>query len=328
MKYKDYYKIMALEKTASQADIKKAYRKLARKYHPDVSKDPKAEEKFKEVGEAYEVLKDTEKRASYDQLGENWQADQDFNPPPGWDAGFEHRGAGGAGFSDADSAKFSDFFESLFRQQARQQGGFGSNQSGGFSPSGHGSSQKGEDHHAKILIDLEDAFTGAARDITLQSAKMDQQGQVKVENRTLKVKIPKGVKPGQQIRLTGQGEPSLSGGQPGDLYLKLEFKPHPYYSVDKHDLYLNLPITPWEAALGAKVKVPTLGGTVELTIPASSVSGNKMRLKGRGIPAKSPGDLYAILQISLPPADNSKAKEFYQKMEKELAFNPREKLGV
>jgi curved DNA-binding protein len=325
MEYKDYYKIMALEKNATQAEIKKVYRKLARKYHPDVSKEADAEQKFKEVGEAYEVLKDPEKRASYDQLGANWQSGQDFNPPPGWDAGYEFSGAGRGGFSGSDSASFSDFFESLFGQNSA---GFNSYQADGRRNAHSGYSQKGEDHHAKVLIDIEDAFNGAVREISLQSPKVDAQGHLSIKKRTLKVKIPKGVKQGQQIRLTGQGQPSPTGSTNGDLYLELEFKTHDYYSAEGHDLYLKLPVAPWEAALGAKIKIPTPSGIIELKIPAGSVSGNKLRLKGRGLPAKSPGDLYAVLQISLPPADNQKAKEFYQKMAQQLAFNPRAKLEV
>ena len=320
---------MALDKNATQAEIKKTYRKLARKYHPDVSKEPDAEKKFKEVGEAYEVLKDPEKRASYDQLGANWQAGQDFHPPPGWDAGYEYSGAGGGDFSGADAAAFSDFFESLFGQQGGRRGA-GFNPAQGGRPSGANSrySMKGEDHHAKVLIDLEDAFNGAMREITLQSPKVDPQGHVTTEKRTLKVKIPKGVKQGQQIRLAGQGEPSAMGGDSGDLYLQLEFRAHAYYSVEGHDLYLKLPVAPWEAALGAKIKVPTPSGVIELKIPEASISGSKLRIKGRGIPAKTPGDLYAVLQIELPPADSQQAKEFYQKMEQQMAFNPRANLGV
>ena len=325
MEYKDYYKIMALDKNATQAEIKKTYRKLARKYHPDVSKDPNAEQKFKEVGEAYEVLKDPEKRAAYDQLGANWQAGQDFRPPPGWDAGYEYSGAGGGGFSGDEAAAFSDFFESLFGQQARgQASGFGASQRA--SHSAH--SLKGQDHHAKVLIDLEDAFNGTTREISLQTPKLTQQGTVTTQTRTLKVKIPKGVKQGQQIRLAGQGEASHMGGDNGDLYLELEFKPHSYFSVEAHDLYLKLPIAPWEAALGAKIKIPTPSGDIELKIPKNSKAGSKLRLRGKGIPAKTPGDLYVVLQIELPPSDSQTAKEFYQKMAEQMPFNPRADLNL
>jgi len=324
MEYKDYYKVMSLDKSATQAEIKKSYRQLARKYHPDINKEADAEEKFKEVGEAYEVLKDPEKRASYDQLGADWQAGQDFNPPPGWNAGYEYTGAGG-GFNASDSAAFSDFFESLFGQNTA---GFNPHQTGRTQSSQAGYRLKGEDHHAKVLIDLEDAFNGAVREITLQSPKVDEQGRINIKKRKLKIKIPKGIKQGQQIRLTGQGEPGAAGGVDGDLYLELEFKKHPYFSAEGYDLYLKLPVTPWEAALGAKMKIPTPSGIIELKIPADSASDNKLRLKGKGIPAKIPGDLYVVLQISLPPANNKKSKEFYQNMAQQMAFNPRAKLGV
>lgn len=328
MEFKDYYQIMSLDKTASQKDIKKAYRKLARKYHPDVSKASDAEQKFKELGEAYEVLKDPEKRASYDQLGKNWKSGQDFNPPPGWDAGYEYSGAGGYNTSAQggdNSADFSDFFESLFGQSGAR---YHYSPGAGLGQADAEHQLKGADHHAKVLIDLEDSFAGSVQQITLQSPKINQQGQVVTEKRTLKIKIPKGVRQGQQIRLVGQGESGVGQGNNGDLYIELEFKPHPFYSAEGHDLFLKLPIAPWEAALGSKVKIPTPSGIIDLKIPADSVSGRKLRLKGRGIPSKSPGDLYAVLQIVLPPANSQKAQDFYRKMEQELKFNPRTNLGV
>ena len=318
MEYKDYYKIMGVKKDATQDEIKRAYRKLARRYHPDVSKEPDAEKKFKEVGEAYEVLKDPEKRAAYDQLGANWKEGQEFRPPPDWDAGFEFRGGG---YTPGDASAFSDFFESLFGR------GFG----GGFSGARGGGAQfraQGEDHHAKVLIDLEDAFHGATRTITLHAPELDAQGHVTTHERTLNVHIPKGVKQGQQIRLAGQGSPGFGGGSAGDLYLEVEFKPHAFYRVEGRDLYLDLPVAPWEAALGAQVKAPTPGGIIDLKIPPGSSSGRKLRLKGRGIPGKSPGDLYAVLRIALPPGNSERAKAFYRRMEQELAFNPRAGLGV
>lgn len=318
MQYKDYYAVMGVDKQATQDEIKRAYRRLARKFHPDVSKETDAEKRFKEVGEAYEVLKDPEKRAAYDQLGANWKAGQDFHPPPDWDAGFEFSGGG---FTGGDASQYSDFFESLFGQ------GFGS----AFRSAPHGGAAfhaPGQDHHAKVLIDLEDAFHGATRTITLHAPELDPRGHVITRERTLNVRIPKGVRQGQQIRLAGQGTPGIGRGAVGDLYLEIEFKPHPLYRVDGRDIYLDLPVSPWEAALGAKVKLPTPGGVIDLTIPAGSNSGRKLRLKGRGIPAASPGDLYAVLQIALPPADNAKANELYRKMAQELAFNPRAGLGV
>jgi len=317
MQYKDYYAVMGVNKDSAQDEIKRAYRRLARKYHPDVSKEANAEARFKEVGEAYEVLKDPEKRAAYDQLGANWKAGEDFRPPPDWDAGFEFSGGG---FTEGDASEHSDFFESLFGQ------GFGST-----FRSAHGGSgfhAPGQDHHAKVLIDLEDASHGATRTITLHAPALDPRGHVVTRERTLNVRIPKGVRQGQQIRLAGQGTAGIGQGAAGDLYLEIEFKPHPLFRVDGRDLYIDLPVSPWEAALGAKVKLPTPGGVIDLTIPAGSSSGRKLRLKGRGIPGGNPGDLYAILQIALPPADNAKANALYRKMAQELAFNPRAGLGV
>ncbi|VAW52887.1 DnaJ-class molecular chaperone CbpA [hydrothermal vent metagenome] len=317
MDYKDYYKILDVEKDVSQADIKRAYRKLARKYHPDVSKLSDAEARFKEVGEAYEVLKDPEKRAAYNKLGESWKAGQDFNPPPEWDAGFEFRGGG---FTGGDDANYSDFFESLFGRD------FGSADAG--NRQGGGFNMRGEDHHAKVLIDLEDAYTGSSRRLVLQSPELDETGHVVNKQRTLNIKIPKGVKQGQRIRLSGQGSAGAGSAPAGDLYLEIEFNPHGFYHVDAHDVYLDLPLTPWEAALGASVKVPTPNGPVDLKIKSNTQNGQKMRLKGRGIPAKIAGDLYVVAQITLPPADSDSAKALYRKMQQELDYNPRVKLGV
>ncbi|MFT5521193.1 MAG: curved DNA-binding protein [Enterobacterales bacterium] len=316
MDYKDYYKIMGVARDSTSDEIKRSYKKLARKYHPDVSKEADAEIRFKEVGEAYAVLKDSDKRAAYDQLGNDWQSGQDFNPPPDWDAGFEFKGGRATGSSQAD---YSDFFESLFGHE------FGAGQ-----PSGQyrTANTPGEDRHAKVLIDLEDAYNGATRSIILQSPELDQQGRIVNKQRTLKVKIPKGVKQGQRIRLTGQGAPSPGDAPAGDLYLELAFNSHAIYRVVQHDVYLDLPVTPWEAALGATVKVPTPGGSVDLKIAPETKSGQKLRLKARGIPAKSPGDLYVVTQIILPPADTDEAVAIYKKMEEKLAFNPRSSLGV
>jgi len=313
MEYKDYYKILGVKKDVTQNEIKKNYRKLARKYHPDINKAADAESRFKELGEAYEVLKDTEKRAAYDQLGANWQSGADFRPPPDWDAGFEYRGGG---FSPGEESGFSEFFESLFGQ--RQPSGFH-----------HAPSQRqGEDHHARVLIDLEDAYLGADRTLTLSAPELDNDGHVRVKQRMLKVKIPKGVKQGQHIRLTGQGNPGMGGGSAGDLYLQVEFNSHHMYRVEGRDVYLELPVAPWEAALGATIKAPTPDGSVDLRIPADSYQGRKLRLKGKGIPGKNPGNLYVVLRIELPPVSSEKDKEIYREMAKEMAFNPRINLGV
>jgi curved DNA-binding protein len=313
MEFKDYYTTMGVKRDATEADIKRAYRKLARKYHPDVSKEPDAEAKFKEVGEAYEVLRDAEKREAYDRLGSKWKSGQEFRPPPDWNGGFQTRGGG---FAGGGHSAYSDFFETLFGQGFERAGGGGTFR------------MRGEDHRAKILIDLEDAFAGASRVITLQMPEVDPQGRVRTRDRSLSVKIPQGIVQGRQIRLTGQGAPGHGGSASGDLYHEVQFKPHSLYRVDDRDLYLDLPIAPWEAALGAMVKVPTPGGVVDLTIPAGSSAGRKLRLKGRGIPSSPAGDLYAVLQIALPPASTDVAQALYKEMQAKLDFNPRAKLGV
>lgn len=321
MEYKDYYKIMGLERSATQDEIKRAYRKLARKYHPDVSKEPDAEAHFKEVGEAYEVLKDPEKRAAYDQLGANWNAGQEFRPPPNWDSGFEFSGGG---FTGAGTGGFSDFFEELFGR-ARGGGPFSYRTSYG---SGQGFNARDEDHHAKVEVDLEDAYHGSTRSIGLQSPEMDKEGHVQLRQRTLNVKIPKGIKEGQQIRLAGQGAPGMGSGEKGDLYLELHFKPHPLYTVEGRDLHMTLPVAPWEAALGAVVKTPTPAGAVELKIPPGSNSGSKLRLKGRGIPGNPAGDIYVTLNVVVPEAKNERIKSIYEELSRKAAFNPRAGMGV
>jgi curved DNA-binding protein len=317
MEYKDYYDTMGVNKDAAQDEIKRAYRKLARKYHPDVSKQADAEAKFKEVGEAYEVLKDPEKRAAYDQLGSQWRAGQDFHPPPGWDAGYEFSDAGDGG---PDMGGFSDFFESLY--------GRGFHGAGRRSGPGRGFQMRGDDHHAKVMVDLQDSYHGATRSITLQVSGVDQGGRVVTRPRTLKVQIPRGIRRGQQIRLAGQGGEGHGGGESGDLYLEVEFRLRNHISVEGADVYLELPLAPWEAALGATVKVPTPAGAVDLKIPPGSQAGKKLRLKGRGIPARQPGDLYVVLQITLPPAGNEQQRRIYEEMKQEFSFNPRTGLEV
>lgn len=315
MEFKDYYDVMGLAQDASQDEIKRAYRRLARKYHPDVSKESDAEIRFKELGEAYEVLKDPEKRAAYDQLrAGGYRSGEEFQPPPGWDSGFEFSGGG---FTRADAGAFSDFFESLFGAGAFR--GRAGRRRGGL---------RGQDHHARIQIGLEDAYGGATRSITLQVPELDAAGHVRTRNHTLNVKIPAGVKEGQQIRLAGQGAPGMGGAEAGDLYLEILFAPHPIYQADGRDIYVNLPIAPWEAALGAKVPVPTLGGKVEMSIPAGARSGQKLRLKGRGLPGEPPGDQYLVLQIQTPKAATAAQREAYEKLAREAAFNPRAHLGV
>ena len=304
MHYRDYYGIMGVERTASAEDIKRAYRKLARRYHPDVSKEPKAEERFKEIGEAYEVLRDPEKRAAYDRLGSQWQPDQDFTPPPGWQRTAPGTAAGGHVF---EGDNFSDFFESLF---------------GG----GRRGAVRGSDEVAHLTITLEEAFHGATRPLRLTIPKHDARGRLAPETRTLNVRIPKGVQQGQQIRLAGQGNPGPAGA--GDLYLEIAIAPHPLYRMDGRDLYLTAPVSPWEAALGARLKVPTLAGTVELRLPEGSQSGQKLRLKGRGMPATPPGDQYVLIEIINPKVDSERARELYRTLARDLAFDPRAHWGA
>jgi len=330
MEYKDYYKALGVEKTATADEIKSAYRKLARKYHPDLNKEKGAEDRFKEIGEANDILSDPEKRAAYDQLGQNYQAGQDFRPPPDWDQGFEFTGRPqGPGGQPED---FSDFFEDLFAKAQRQQSGQQSNQQHGGQTYGNQQqadfSAKGQDHHARILIDLDDSFNGSKRQITLKVPEFGSDGHLQLKHRTLDVTIPKGVREGQQIRLKKQGAPGYGKGEPGDLFLEINFKPHKLYHPDGSDLYLDLPVTPWEAALGGKIKVPTPGGVVDLNIPANSKQGRKLRLKARGIPSKKQGDLFIVLQITLPPADDDKARKIYETMAKELDFNPRSHMAA
>jgi curved DNA-binding protein len=311
MEFKDYYQTLGVARDATQDDIKKAYRKLARKYHPDVSKEKDAEARMKEINEAQAVLSDPEKRAAYDQLGQGNRAGQDFRPPPDWDAGFEFSGRGPF---EGDAAGFSDFFSELFSR------GRGRGEGARFQA-------RGEDHHAKILLDLEDAYRGATRLITLRVPTVDAEGHVALTERSLEVRIPKGVHEGQIIRLAGQGNPGMGGGSAGDLYLEVHFKPHPRYRVEGRDVYATLPVAPWEAALGASVRASLPDGEVEVRIPEGSQTGRKLRLKGRGIPGSQPGaqsgDLYLVLEVILPPAKTAKARELYQAMARELAFDPR-----
>jgi len=312
MEFKDYYKVMGVERDATQDEIKRAYRKLARKYHPDVSKESDAEQRFKEVGEAYAVLKDPEKRTAYDQLGADWQKGQEFKPPPNWDQGFEfHGGDSGGGGAE----EFSDFFETLFGR-----GDF----RGGFTRPDHRPyTARGEDTFAKIVVDLQDSYLGATRGITLKHTQMGDDGRPTLTNRTLNVKIPKGVRPGQHIRLAKQGSPGAGGGESGDLLLEIAFRPHPKFLVEGKDVYLNLRVAPWEAELGASVKTSTPTGDVDLTIPPHSKTGQKLRLKGRGLPGKEPGDFYVVLQVALPRAETDEQKAAYREFASSFDFDPR-----
>jgi curved DNA-binding protein len=318
MQFKDYYDILGVPRDASAEAIKKAFRQLARKYHPDVSKAPDAESRMKEVNEANAVLSDPERRAAYDQLlARGARGGQEFEPPPGWDAGFEFSGRG---FPGAEAADFSDFFAELFGRMGGAAGGGGPGyhgQAGGFRA-------RGEDHHAKILLDIEDAFLGARQQVSLRAPGLDAQGRVVLKTRTLDVQIPKGVREGQLIRLAGQGSPGMGDGRPGDLYLEVHFKPHPLYAVHGRDLRMELPVAPWEAALGAVVPVALPhGGRLQVRIPAGAQSGRGLRVRGEGIPGDPPGDLELTVRVVLPKADTPRAKELYEAMARDLAFDPR-----
>jgi curved DNA-binding protein len=313
MEFKDYYSTLGVERTATHDEIKRAFRKLARKYHPDVSKEPDAEARFKEVAEAHEALIDPERRAAYDDIAQRHARGQPFEPPPGWDSGYEYSGRGPdgrAGRQQADpmdERAFSDFFESLFGQA----GGDGPRRQAGGRRGGRGEAAAGGDHHAKVAIDLQDAVRGAQRTISLRMPVVDASGHTTLQERQLEVRIPAGIRAGQHLRLAGQGSAGHGGAPAGDLYLEIEVLPHRLFRLDGGDIYFDLPVTPWEAALGATVTAPTPDGSVQLGIPAGSTAGRKLRLKGKGLPGKPPGDLYAVLVIALPPATAEADKAAY-----------------
>ena len=312
MKYKDYYQILGIERNATPEQIKQSYRKLARKFHPDVNKEKDAETRFKEIGEAYEVLKDPEKRQAYDSFGENWQNGDQFKAPPNWNSGFEFHQGG-----DDDAAGFSDFFESLFGQ---------SHARGGNRQTFR---MQGEDQHATVTISLADAYHGAKQSITLERRRADEQGRVRIQPQQLNIVIPKGVIAGQRIRLEGQGMPGHGGGPAGDLYLEIQFAKDPHFKADKRTIHLLLPVAPWEAALGASITVPTLDGKVQLKIPPNSQNGSKLRLKGKGLTTKkSLGDQIVTLKVALPQATTDEQREVYKTMAEKMPFNPRAELGV
>lgn len=312
MEFKDYYTILGVPRTAKEDEIKRSYRKLARKYHPDVSKEPNAEEKFKEVQEAYEVLKDEKKRAAYDQLGSQWKSGQDFKPPPHWQnyADFTHR-------EEENFDGFSDFFSSIFGNKTQGPNPFTAGRRKAYQ-------QRGRDEHATLSIQLEEAYRGTEKNIQLQTPSIDAQGHVHPQTRSLKINIPAGVTSGQQLRLAKQGAPGIGGAPAGDLYLEIQISPHRFFSVQGSDVYLTLPITPWEAALGTKIMIPTLGGPVDMKIPPNAKPGQKLRLKNRGLPAKpQTGDQYLLLQIMTPPVKTESDRAFYEKMALAMPFNPR-----
>ena len=317
MEFKDYYAVMSVEKSATPEDIKRAHRKLARKYHPDVSKEKDAEARFKELAEAYDVLKDPEKRAAYDRLGANYKAGQEFQPPPDWAGSQPERGGYTQSFQDGEGQDHSAFFDSLFKGMGRGQGA-------GQQSSNEAFDMHGQDQHAKIQIDIEDSYKGATRTLQLRVQVAGSDGRPRLDDRTIEFVIPKGIRAGQHIRLAAQGGPGMGRGSPGDLYLDVEMLPHPLYRTDGYDVLMDLPIAPWEAALGAEVIAPTPTGQVEIKIPAGSTSGRKLRVKGRGLPGKTPGDFYFVLKITQPIASSDADKKAYSDLQAAFnTFNPR-----
>jgi curved DNA-binding protein len=308
MKYKDYYGSLGLERGASDADIKKAYRRLARKYHPDVSKEAGAEEKFKDVAEAYQTLKDPEKRAAYDQLGTH-AAGQEFQPPPNWQQQYSD-----APFS-ADELDLSDLFAHL---------------RGSASNRGARMSMPGHDYEVAVAITIDDAFHGTQIDLDLNMQEYDERGQLRRVPHAFKARIPKGATDGQRLRLPGKGGKGLRGGRDGDLYLNISLRPHPFYRATGHDLYLDLPLAPWEAVLGTAVEVPTPGGAVRLKVPPGTQAGRHLRLPERGLPKPKggQGDLYAIVQIAVPSVIAEPERELYQKLADGSSFDPRAHFAV
>ncbi|MGB4118112.1 MAG: DnaJ C-terminal domain-containing protein [Polaromonas sp.] len=316
MEFKDYYLVMGVDKGATPEDIKRAHRKLARKYHPDVSKEKDAEARFKELAEAYDVLKDPEKRAAYDRLGANYKAGQDFQPPPDWAGQQSGRSAYSQSFEGDDGQDHSAFFDALFRGMGRGQGA-GQRSHEAFD-------MHGQDQHAKIQIEIEDSYNGATRTLQLRVQVEGSDGRPQLNDRTIEFVIPKGIRAGQHIRLAAQGGPGMGKGSPGDLYLDVEMLPHVLYRADGADVLMDLPIAPWEAALGAEVVAPTPAGQVEVKIPAGSINGRKLRVKGRGLPSKTPGDFYFVLKVVQPEASSNDDKKAYANLHAAFAtFNPR-----
>ena len=333
VKFQDYYEVLGTTRTTSQDDIQKAYRKLARKYHPDVNQSKDAEERFKKINEAYDVLKDPKKRRKYDQLGPDWQQGQEFRPPPGWKAfkgnnifGFDFGGSGSRSFDDGETSGFSDFFELLFGGGARPRGaGPGSFRPGGSGPTAaqNGTfSPKARDQEAELSISLEEAYLGTKKTITLAGVGR-RNGR---SDRTLEVNIPSGTPDGRRLRLSGQGGQTNGQASAGDLYLKIHINPHPDFRISASDLELDVAVAPWEAALGAKVDVPLIDGRVSLKIPAGTPSGRRLRLKGKGLrkEGEQRGDLFAVVQIVVPKALSTKERELFEELAKTSSFNPRQ----
>jgi curved DNA-binding protein len=315
--FRDYYDALGVPRDASADDIRSAYRKLARQYHPDVNKEPEAEDRFKQISEAYEVLRDEDKRRRYDRLGANWRAGQDVSGAPGFEEAFRNGGAGvgGRGFGDVrvdfgdgnfGDSGFSDLFESLFSRGGRGGGDAG--------PGFGGFSMRGSDQEAVLELSLEEAARGGRRQLSFG------------DGRSFEVEIPRGVRDGQVVRLAGQGSDGMGGGASGDLLLRIRLRPHPRFRVEGRDLYVDLPVSPWEAALGATVPVPTLDGEAKVTVPGGSSGGRRLRLRGQGLPAPdggTAGNLYAVIQIKVPAKLTKAERELFEKLQKTSKFDPR-----
>jgi len=320
MKFKDYYETLGVSREATTEDIKKAYRKLAHKYHPDVSKDPAGEEKFKEINEAYKTLKDPELRKAYDELGRH-ATGENFQPPPDWTSHFRQAGAGGFGAQGFgfEGIDLSDLFEELARSRGQHAG----------SRQGQPFARTGQDFEVTAPITLEQAAEGTTLELNLEMPEFDESGRLQRVKHAFKARIPKGIIDGQKMRLPGKGGKGFHGGKNGDLYFNIVFKPHPLFRPSEHDLYLDLPITPAEAALGASIQVPTMSGPVTLRIPPGTTSGRKMRLRGKGLPKAHDGhgDLYAMTQIVLPSELSEREKALYQQLAQASTYDPRSHLG-
>lgn len=328
VKYKDYYKLLGVSRSASKEEIAKGFKKLARQYHPDLNPDnAEAEKKFKEINEAYEVLKDPEKRKMYDQFGADWEHGQNFRPPPG----YENFGGGGGfgGFGGAGGGDFSDFFETIFGGGGAQfgGGGFGGANFGGGGFGGQGFQQrprKGENSETTLLLTLEEAYAGGPKSVTVQEKATGPGGHPMVQSKTLDVKIPAGIKEGQKIRLSGQGSPGPHDGPRGDLYLKIKLAAHRHFKVEESNVILDLHLAPWEAALGGKFKLPTLDGMVEMNIPAGLGSGKKLRIKGRGLgTGAKKGDQFVRIMIQVPKAETDEMKKLWEELAEKADFSPR-----
>jgi curved DNA-binding protein len=310
VEFKDYYSVLGVPRDASADQIKKSFRKLARQYHPDVSTEPDAQTRMSEVNEAYAVLSDAQRRAAYDAVGQGRRQGEPFTPPPNWNTGDEFSGAG---FGRTRNGEFSDFFSQLFGRSAP-----GPGPRRGARPS-TGGQARGEDHHAKILLDLGDSWSGPTRSVTLRSPTVDHNGRTTLHDRTLDVKIPVGVRPGQRIRLAGQGSPSLGSGGPGDLLLEIEFRAHPSFELEGQVLVADLPVAPWEAGLGAVVPITLPDrSALKVRVPAGAQSGQRLTVRGKGLPGNPPGDLELQVRVVLPDANDPRVKAHYEAMAREL----------